>query len=424
MGFALNLRAPADGGLAAGRVLLLCTLVATLISTSATIGFEFASYIAFAALPEPRRRFIKALRSPIVIGLLPFAVVVFAATFWGATSWPNALGALSGWRRMLLLPLAAAVFDDGASKRLVCKVFLITCAIAALFSFTTYWFSIFLPGLSAGIAFHNYATQGIAFSLAMIVCGAALMRPDAFVGDWLLGDRRIVVVVLAMMTVDVVFVLVGRSGYLSVVVMGVAIVTLLATGTWRKKALAGLVMLVCVAAVLASSTHVRMRIAQALHEIETAEQAPEASSLGYRVIFAQNTIRMVRDHPLFGVGTGGFHDGYQSYVEGVSGWKGGGTGDPHDQFLKILGEQGLVGFAALLFFIVRALTSPAPSPFRELAAAALLGWCATSLANSHFSTFAEGRLLFFWLGAMLGQCSLAAESDAATPSPNPGAMVG
>jgi hypothetical protein len=36
-----------------------------------------------------------------------------------------------------------------------------------------------------------------------------------------------------------------------------------------------------------------------------------------------------------------------------------------------------------------------------LAAAALVGWCATSLANSHFSTFAEGRLLFFWLGAML-----------------------
>jgi hypothetical protein len=33
--------------------------------------------------------------------------------------------------------------------------------------------------------------------------------------------------------------------------------------------------------------------------------------------------------------------------------------------------------------------------------AVLAGWCATSLANSHFSTFVEGRMLFFWLGAML-----------------------
>jgi hypothetical protein len=55
----------------------------------------------------------------------------------------------------------------------------------------------------------------------------------------------------------------------------------------------------------------------------------------------------------------------------------------------------------LLFFIFRVLTCPAPTPYRELAAAVLIGWCATSLVNSHFSTFVESRLLFFWLGAML-----------------------
>jgi len=94
-------------------------------------------------------------------------------------------------------------------------------------------------------------------------------------------------------------------------------------------------------------------------------------------------------------------DGYMPYVEGVPGWKGGGTGDPHNQFLKILGEQGLVGLAAFLFFIGGALACPAPSPYRQIGAAVVIGWCATSLANSHFSTFVEGRLVFFWLGAML-----------------------
>ena len=29
------------------------------------------------------------------------------------------------------------------------------------------------------------------------------------------------------------------------------------------------------------------------------------------------------------------------------------TGDPHNQYLKILAEQGIVGFAALAFFIFR-----------------------------------------------------------------------
>jgi O-antigen ligase len=110
---------------------------------------------------------------------------------------------------------------------------------------------------------------------------------------------------------------------------------------------------------------------------------------------------MVRDHPIFGVGTGGFADGYRPYGQGVEGWRGNDTGDPHNQFLKILGEQGLVGLAAFLFFIFRGLTCPAPAPYRQLAAATLICWCATSMANSHFSTFVEGRLIFFWLGAML-----------------------
>lgn len=416
---ALNLKAPADGGLAIARVLLLSAIITVLLSTSVGIAFEFATYIAFAVLPEPRRRFIEALRQPIVIALIPFAAVVVIATFYGPTSWPHALSALSGWRRLLLLPLAAAVFDDEASKRLLCKVFILACVVAALVSFVTAWQSIPLFNkLPPGILFHNYAVQGMAQSVAMILCIAALVRPEFFAGDRLLGDRRIMAVALAVIVFDVVFVILGRSGYVSVVVMAVAVVAFLARGSWRAKALAGLAVLICGAVMLVSSPHVRSRFEQGLREIEAVDQAPEASSLGFRVVFARNTLRMIHDHPLLGVGTGGFLDGYIPYAAGVDGWKGWGTGDPHNQFLKILGEQGLIGFAAFLFFIGRALTCPAPSPYREIAAAALIGWCVTSLANSHFSTFVEGRLIFFWLGALLTNAWAVTGSVPATPSPH------
>jgi O-antigen ligase len=398
----MTIAAPADRGVAIARALLLGVLVAALMSTSLAIGFEFLTYIAFAVLSGPRRRLVHALRDPIVVALLPFAAMVFIATFYGPASWPDAISALAGWRRMLLLPLAAAVFDDEESKRLACKVFLATCVVGALGSFVTLWGSYRIFGrIEPGIPFHNYAIQGISLALAITICVAALVRPDAFAGDRLLGDRRIMALAAAVMMVDVVFILRGRSGYLSLIVMAVAVVTFLVRGTWRVKARAGLAVLICVGVVLASSAHVRDRVGQALRDIETVDQVPEATSLGWRVVFARNTLRMVRDHPLFGVGTGGFADGYQPYVEGVSGWKGNGSQDPHDQFLKVLGEQGLLGFAALLFLIFRALTCAAPTPYRQVGAAILLGWCATSLANSHFSTFVEGRLIFFWLGAML-----------------------
>jgi O-antigen ligase len=229
-----------------------------------------------------------------------------------------------------------------------------------------------------------------------------MFRPEYLSGDWLLGNRRAVTAILAVLVVDIVFVLPGRTGYLSVVVMSVATVVFLAKGTWRAKALAGLAILLCSAAILAASAHVRGRVAQALTEIETVDRTPAGTRLGQRVVMWRNTVRMIRDHPVFGVGTGGFQDGYRPYVQGVAGWQGHETGDPHNQFLKIQGEQGIIGLAAFLFFIYGALRVPALAPYRQLAAAALIGWCATSLANSDFSTHVEGRLIFFWLGAMLG----------------------
>jgi O-antigen ligase len=392
---------PEHVGLAIARILLLGVVVTVLMSTSVAIGFEILSYIAFALFAEPRRRLIGALRSPIVIALLPFAIVVFVGIFYGATSWPNAASALAGWRRMLLLPLAAAVFDDEESKRLACKVFVVTCVVGALASFATLWGRFSILHSEPGIPFHNYAVQGLAFSLAAIICVAALVRQDLFANDRLLGDRRIMVAALILLLADVALILSGRSSYVALIVMMVAVVIFLVRGSWRAKALAGAGVLICVALLLGSSAHVRDRIGQALREIETVDQAAEATSSGYRVIFWRNSVRMIHDHPILGVGTGGFLDGYMPYVQGVPGWKGGGTGDPHNQFLKILGEQGLVGFATFLFFLGGALTVPAPAPFRQLAAAAVIGWCATSLANSHFSTFVEGRLIFYWLGAML-----------------------
>jgi O-antigen ligase len=399
----VRIAAPADGGVLAARAMMLGVVVSMLLSTSVSVVLELATYLVFMLAPAPRYRLIGVMRHPLIIVLLPLAAVIAIATLYGAASWADELRSLFAWRRLLLLPLAAAVFDDTESKRLVLKVLVVTCLVGALASFVTAAADISLTQLLVpGIIFHNYATQGLTCSVAAIVCIAAMFRPEYFSGDRLLGNRRAVTAILAVLVVDIVFVLPGRTGYLSVVVMSVATVVFLAKGTWRAKALAGLAILLCSAAILAASAHVRGRVAQALTEIETVDRAPAGTRLGQRVVMWRNTVRMIRDHPIFGVGTGGFQDGYRLYVQGVAGWQGHETGDPHNQFLKIQGEQGIIGLAAFLLFIYGAVRVPAPAPYRQLAAAALIGWCATSLANSDFSTHVEGRLIFFWLGAMLG----------------------
>jgi len=394
---------PADGGLALARALLLADFVATPIATSPEIVIGIAACAAIVILPEPRRRLIGVLRHPVVIGMLPLAIMIAVATLYGQATWSDALRSLFAWRRMLLLPLAAVLFFDTPSKRLVLKVLVVACLIATLVSFATFVTNFrFSERLDPGIVFHDYAVQGTTFSLAAIACVAALIRPANFAGDRLLGNRPAMALILALLVIDVVFVLWGRTGAFAIVLMSAATAVFLVGGTWRTKALVGLAIAACGVVVLLASPHMRSRLADGVNEIANVDQSERGTRFGTRIVFWRNTARMIADHPVIGVGTGGFQTAYAAYVRGTPGWQGHETGDPHNQFLKFQAEQGLLGSLAFLFFIYWTLRCPAPQPWRALAAAALIGWCAISLASSEFSTHNQGRLIFFWLGAMLG----------------------
>ncbi len=343
---------PADGGLGLARALLLAEFVVTPISTSLEIVIGLVACGVILVMPEPRRRLIAALRHPVVVGALPLAAVIVVATFYGPAAWSDALRSLFAWRRMLVLPLAAALFFDAPSKRLVLGVLVAACAVAALVSFTTFATDVSLTWrLDPGIVFHDYAVQGTTFSLAAIACVAALVRPAEFAGHRLLGNRIVTAAILALLVIDVVFILWGRTGALAIALMSAVTVALLVRASWRTKLSAGLAVAACSVALLLASPHVRIRVTKAIQEVTTVDQAEQGTPFGIRWVFWRNALRLIADHPVFGVGTGGFQTAYADYVRGVAGWQGNETGDPHNQYLKFQAEQGVFGLAAFLFFI-------------------------------------------------------------------------
>ena len=127
--------------------------------------------------------------------------------------------------------------------------------------------------------------------------------------------------------------------------------------------------------------------------------------MGIRAVFYENTVELIRERPWFGLGSGAFGEAYTAHVRGkYTDWRAMPSGDPHNQYLYVLAEQGIVGLMAFLSFIALALADRGDrGPTRLIAIGMLLAWCATSMLSSHFQTFSEGHLLAFFLAAMLAR---------------------
>jgi O-antigen ligase len=252
-----------------------------------------------------------------------------------------------------------------------------------------------------GIVIRNHATQGMVFAVAAFAA-AALVKYEP-----LSGKRILLATAALLFFANIVFVTPGRSGYAVMVVLSAVLPLVWFAGSRarmlkRLTAAAGLAALTVAA--LASSPVARDRMDRGVTEVQTYEQAgKDVTSMGQRVIYARNTLQLIAERPLLGHGTGAFETVYGRKVEGRPGMEGLKIHDPHNQYLKIAAEHGLIGLTFFLAFIGAAFLQRCAAPYRLLGLGVLIAWCVTSLFSSHFSTFSEGRFIALWLGAFLAQ---------------------
>lgn len=160
------------------------------------------------------------------------------------------------------------------------------------------------------------------------------------------------------------------------------------------------------AATLASTPTSQQRIELAKQEFISEVDQNKETSVGYRLTFWKNTIEMLPKYALLGTGTGGFEKAYTAQVNGRSGTAGVVTGDPHNQYLKILVEHGIFGLAVFLSIIILLFQQPTTNPFKAIGAATLMAIATTSLFNAHFSTFNEGQFIWIFAGSLLASEAL------------------
>jgi O-antigen ligase len=389
--------------LPAARYLMAAVMVGLLFSPPLANLCELALALLFAASPDLRKRIAEACRQPMVIATLVFFMVLSAGFFYGIATPSAGLNMWSGWRKLLLLPLAVALFDETRAKYQLILVLVIATTLFAMASYLSVFTNhVFYPEDGVGITVRNHATQGMMFAVAAFAVAGVLSS----VADLQRACRVGLGISALLLVANIVLVTPGRSGYLVLLVCGTVFVLGMLV-KFRKLgvkayALGGVALAMLVLA-LALSPVSRDKITQGIEEVRNYQKSTEVTSMGIRVIFWKNALEIIAERPWFGYGMGSFETAYRRKVEGLSGVEATLSGDPHNQFMKITAEHGLFGLAAFLIFIASAFRQPASSPYRMLGLGVLSAWCATSLFNSHFSTFVEGSFIALWCGAMLAQ---------------------
>jgi len=391
--------APPSRALRTARGLLMALMVALMFSPPVSVALQVALLVTFLGSAELRSRFAGVCRQPMVIGLFAFYLMLAVAVPYSMAPLLDATLMLSGWRKLLLLPAAAAVFDDPGAKRRLALALVIASVVGALLSCVSLLMGVAFQSSEPvpGIVVRNHATQGIFFAIGAF-SAAALAQFGAFARR----DRILLGIAAALLVANIAFITFGRSGYVALVACAVALAWFALTRRGRTMRWLPVGMLVAVVALLSTAPQVQQRVSQAVAEVSAFSDQERVTEMGVRVYFWKNTLEMIGRRPWLGVGTDGFEHGYQQQVAGQTGLAGMGTSDPHNQFLKIAAEQGLIGLAVFLAFLGTVVFLQRPDPiYRVLALGVLLSWCATSMASSHFSTFSEGNFIFLWLGAML-----------------------
>ena len=364
--------------------------------------------LAFLTAPSCVQRIRRAWHQPLGRAALAFLAFLLLSTLWTTAPLGVALDAWTGWRHIFWLFIALALFDTRAAKLTFATMFVVVGSLAAIASFFALDFGAAqaLSDVKGGIILRNHVTQGMALTSGALLALVLSLSARRSWAKWGWGAAA------GAMVANVVFVAYARSGYLALAITLIVTAVCLYRGRARALVLGALALLMSGAILL--SPAINARFERGLQEIREAHTSAVITPMGIRPVMWTTSIAIVREAPLMGHGVGSFPDEYRREVSRTQiGWRATLTADPHNQYLFILAETGLLGLLAFVWFLVSALRQPVTGPFKVIGIAVLLAWCVTSLFSSHFHTFNEGHLI----AIMLGVC-LARESVTRDHAPN------
>lgn len=293
-----------------------------------------------------QRQLIK--QNPVAIASLLLFSILALACFYDLGNLRNAFNILNKYNDLIFISLFLPLFTGIKSRQHAWNGFLASMTLILTLSYLI-WLGVFegtrffaerLP--DNPVVFKLHITHGILMAFTSYLFTIRALNKS--------GKLRWIFSALAILAAfNVLFMVQGRTGYL--VFAGLAV--FLTTHVLGRKGVALATIGVIAIALISyfTSTKLHSRVDVATHEFSLwhpKQGHNETSSIGTRMDYYTNTLKIIAKHPILGVGTGNFEQAYQQEITGTTLAS---SNNPHNQFLLFTAQIGLVGlFAFLLLF--------------------------------------------------------------------------
>lgn len=359
------------------------------------IGFVFLIGV-FYILHNSYDALKKAITSPFPLVGLALGFYAVAGLIWTSANFDAALEFI--WK---LRPyyFAAIFFVIFGVKRFR-NWFLISFLLAVLFSVLLSCVSALInhpfykgiPGdwfVFRTHTYHNFFAAIIGSSLL----AALLAMKLSF------KAKVMMIIALIVISFDIFFLVVGRTGQIIYLIMLTLVFFL---WNWRRGLIASIALIGVLSVVLPSfSPAFNFGLNSAKSDLEARSQGLMNTSIGLRMVWQENAIKLIKEKPLLGHGTGSFTKEYQRVTGSANTPLA--TENPHNDYLWLGVELGIIGGLLLLGLLVAAAwqgrhLKPA---WRWTLYALLLGMGISTLANSFFTDNITGLAFVLLTSALL-----------------------
>ncbi|MGH8744046.1 MAG: O-antigen ligase family protein, partial [Burkholderiales bacterium] len=304
-----------------------------------------------------RKKWQSIKGNPVALLSIALFALLTAGLLYGDRNPGDGLLYLGKYKELLLIAFLIPCFQDERIRRRGLNAFTLALVLTLFFSYAIgmgllpeYFFfagrtTSGIPVLLNPVTFKLSITHNILMAFAAFLF-AMRSRHELEVG------ARVAWAVLSLLAIfNVLFMVQGRTGYFILALL--LLYFFYDTFNWKGLALAAMLGTLLFAGAYLGSNTFHSRITKAASEFSQwhpDKTAAADSSIGLRMEWYKNSLKIIGDHPVLGVGTGGFSKAYAEKIKGSDMLE---SRNPHNEYLLIAVQVGLVGLALLLYLFYR-----------------------------------------------------------------------